>query len=205
MKKRIITIERQYGSGGSIIGKLAADKLGINCYNRQILEMTAQKCGISPEYLETAEENVPTSFLYSLLLSANPSRSIEDNLPLSDKVFLMESRIITDISNEEESFVLVGRCGNYILEEKGCFSVYIYADPEDRIERAIKEYGIAQNKAEQIMKKADKRRETFYNVNTGRLWQDKDQYALCLNSAELGDELCAELIVKAYRKYNGIE
>ena len=205
VKKRIITIERQYGSGGSIIGKLAADKLGINCYNRQILEMTAQKCGISPEYLETAEENVPTSFLYSLLLSANPSRSIEDNLPLSDKVFLMESRIITDISNEEESFVLVGRCGNYILEEKGCFSVYIYADPEDRIERAIKEYGIAQNKAEQIMKKADKRRETFYNVNTGRLWQDKDQYALCLNSAELGDELCAELIVKAYRKYNGIE
>lgn len=205
MKKRIITIERQYGSGGSIIGKLAADKLGINCYNRQILEMTAQKCGISPEYLETAEENVPTSFLYSLLLSANPSRSIEDNLPLSDKVFLMESRIMTDISNEEESFVLVGRCGNYILEEKGCFSVYIYANPEDRIERAIKEYGIAQNKAEQIMKKADKRRETFYNVNTGRLWQDKDQYALCLNSAELGDELCAELIVKAYRKYNGIE
>ena len=204
-EKRIITIERQYGSGGSIIGKLAADKLGINCYNRQILEMTAQKCGISPEYLETAEENVPTSFLYSLLLSANPSRSIEDNLPLSDKVFLMESRIITDISNEEESFVLVGRCGNYILEEKGCFSVYIYANPEDRIERAIKEYGIAQNKAEQIMKKADKRRETFYNVNTGRLWQDKDQYALCLNSAELGDELCAELIVKAYRKYNGIE
>ena len=205
VKKRIITIERQYGSGGSIIGKLAADKLGINCYNRQILEMTAQKCGISPEYLETAEENVPTSFLYSLLLSANPSRSIEDNLPLSDKVFLMESRIITDISNEEESFVLVGRCGNYILEEKGCFSVYIYANPEDRIERAIKEYGIAQNKAEQIMKKADKRRETFYNVNTGRLWQDKDQYALCLNSAELGDELCAALIVKAYRKYNGIE
>lgn len=205
VKKRIITIERQYGSGGSIIGKLAADKLGINCYNRQILEMTAQKCGISPEYLETAEENVPTSFLYSLLLSANPSRSIEDNLPLSDKVFLMESRIITDISNEEESFVLVGRCGNYILEEKGCFSVYIYANPEDRIERAIKEYGIAQNKAEQIMKKADKRRETFYNVNTGRLWQDKDQYALCLNSAELGDELCAELIVKAYKKYNGID
>lgn len=205
MKKRIITIERQYGSGGSIIGKLAADKLGINCYNRQILEMTAQKCGISPEYLETAEENVPTSFLYSLLLSANPSRSMEDNLPLSDKVFLMESRIITDISNEEESFVLVGRCGNYILEEKGCFSVYIYANPEERIERAVREYGIAQNKAEQIMKKADKRRETFYNVNTGRLWQDKDQYALCLNSAELGDELCADLIVKAYKRYNGIE
>ncbi len=202
MKKKIITIERQYGSGGSVIGKLAAEKLGLSYYNRQILEMTAEKCGISPEYLESAEENVPTSFLYSLLLSANPARSVEDSLPLSDKVFLMESRIINEIAEKEDSFVLVGRCGSYILEEKGCFSVYIYANPDDRLRRAIEEYGIPENKAEAIMKKADKRRETFYNVNTGKLWQDKDGYALCLNSSELGDELCAELIVKAYTEYN---
>lgn len=202
MKKTIITIERQYGSGGSNIGKLTAEKLGINCYNRQILEMTAQRCGIAPEYLESAEENVPTSFLYSLLLSANPARTMEENLPLSDKVFLMESRIINEIADNEKSFVLVGRCGSYILEEKGCFSVYIYADPEYRIKRAIEQYDINENKAESVMKKADKRRETFYNVNTGRVWQDKDQYALCLNSAQLGDELCAEMIVKAYNEYN---
>ena len=202
MKKTIITIERQYGSGGSIIGKLAAEKLGISCYNRQILEMTAERCGIAPEYLESAEENVPTSFLYSLLLSANPGRTMEENLPLSDKVFLMESRIINEIADNEKSFVLVGRCGSYILEDKGCFSVYIYADPEYRMKRAIKEYEINENKAESVMKKADKRRETFYNVNTGRVWQDKDQYSLCLNSAELGDELCAEIIVKAYKEYN---
>ena len=202
MKKRIITIERQYGSGGSVIGKLTAEKLGINFYNRQILEMTAEKCGISPDYLESAEENVPTSFLYSLLLSANPARSMEDSLPLSDKVFLMESRIITEIAEKEDSFVLVGRCGSYVLEDKGCFSVYIYADPAERAKRAVAEYGIAPNKAESTMKKADKRRETFYNVNTGRLWQDKDSYCLCLNSAVLGDELCAELIVKAYNEYN---
>ena len=202
MKKTIITIERQYGSGGSNIGRLTAEKLGINCYNRQILEMTAQRCGIAPEYLESAEENVPTSFLYSLLLSANPARTMEENLPLSDKVFLMESRIINEIADNEKSFVLVGRCGSYILEEKGCFSVYIYADPEYRIKRAIEQYDINENKAESVMKKADKRRETFYNVNTGRVWQDKDQYALCLNSAQLGDELCAELIVKAYNEYS---
>ncbi|MBR1431481.1 AAA family ATPase [Ruminococcus sp.] len=202
MKKTIITIERQYGSGGSNIGRLTAEKLGINCYNRQILEMTAQRCGIAPEYLESAEENVPTSFLYSLLLSANPARTMEENLPLSDKVFLMESRIINEIADNEKSFVLVGRCGSYILEEKGCFSVYIYADPEYRIKRAIEQYDINENKAESVMKKADKRRETFYNVNTGRVWQDKDQYALCLNSAQLGDELCAEMIVKAYNEYN---
>ena len=202
MKKTIITIERQYGSGGSAIGKLTAEKLGVNCYNRQILEMTAQRCGMSAEYLETAEENVPTSFLYSLLLSANPARTMEDNLPLSDKVFLMESRIINEIADNEKSFVLVGRCGNYILEERGCFSVYIYADPKSRVKRAIEDYKIPENKAESVMKKADKRRETFYNVNTGGVWQDKDQYALCLNSAVLGDELCAEIIVKAYNEYN---
>ena len=202
MKKTIITIERQYGSGGSIIGKLAAEKLGLNFYNRQILEMTAERCGIAPEYLETAEENVPTSFLYSLLLSANPARTMEENLPLSDKVFLMESRIINEIADREKSFVLVGRCGSYILEERGCFSVFIYADPESRIKRAVEQYEVSENKAESVMKKADKRRETFYSVNTGRGWQDKDQYSLCLNSAELGDDLCAELIVKAYLEYN---
>jgi len=202
MKKQIITIERQYGSGGSAIGKLAAEKLGVNCYNRQILEMTAERCGISAEYLESAEESVPTSFLYSLLLSANPARTMEDNLPLSDKVFLMESRIINEIAEKEQSFVLVGRCGSYILEDKGCFSVYIYASHEDRIKRAIEDYKIPENKAENMLKKADKRRETFFNVNTGKSWQDKDIYSLCLNSAELGDELCAEIIVKAYQEYN---
>lgn len=202
MKKPIITIERQYGSGGSIIGKIAAEKLGINYYNRKILEMTADKCGLSPELLETAEETVPTSFLYSLLLSANPARSTEENLPLSDKVFLMESRIISELAETEDSFVLVGRCGSYILEDRGCFSVYIYSSQSNRVKRAIDEYGISKNKAESIMKKADKRRETFFNVNTGRSWQDKDMYSLCLNSGELGDELCAEIIVKAYNEYN---
>jgi cytidylate kinase len=98
--------------------------------------------------------------------------------------------------------VLVGRCGSYILEDKGCFSVYIYAPHEARIQRVISQYGVAPNKAENMLKKIDKRRETFFNVNTGRSWQDKDLYSLCLNSAELGDELCAELIVKAYSEYN---
>lgn len=201
MKKPIITIERTYGSGGSAIGRLVAEKLGINCYNRQILDMTAERCGFDKEQIESAEETVPTSFLYSLLMTANPTRTLEDNLPLSDKVFIMESQIINEIAEKEDSFVLVGRCGNYILEEKGCFSVFIYAPQDARIKRAVEKYGIKENKAENFMKKTDKRRETFFNVNTGKNWLDKDIYCLCLNS-ELGDELCAELIVKAYNEYN---
>jgi cytidylate kinase len=201
LKKPIITIERTYGSGGSEIGRIVAEKLGVNCYNRQILEMTADRCGFDKEQIESAEETVPTSFLYSLLMTANPSRSMEDNLPLSDKVFIMESKIINELAEKEDSFVLVGRCGSYILEEKGCFSVFIYAPQEFRIKRAIEKYGIKANKAESVMKKTDKRRETFFNVNTGKNWLDKDIYCLCLNS-ELGDELCADLIVKAYNEFN---
>ena len=204
MKKPIITIERTYGSGGSEIGRIVAEKLGVNCYNRQILEMTADRCGFDKEQIESAEETVPTSFLYSLLMTANPSRSMEDNLPLSDKVFIMESKIINELADKEDSFVLVGRCGSYILEEKGCFSVFIYAPQEYRIKRAIEKYGIKENKAESFMKKTDKRRETFFNVNTGKNWLDKDIYCLCLNS-ELGDELCADLIVKAYNEFNKIK
>lgn len=205
MKKRIITIERQYGSGGSVIGKLVSEKLNIQCYNRQILEMTAQKCGLSMESLENAEENVPTSFLYSLLLASNASKSFEDNLPLSDKVFIMESDIIRNLAKQEESFVLVGRCGNYILEDEGCFRVFIYGSKEERIKHAVEKYGVDQKKAESFLRKTDKRRETFYNSNSGRSWQDKEQYELCLNSSELGDELCAEIIVETFKKVNGIK
>lgn len=204
MKKRIITIERQYGSGGSVIGKLVSEKLGIPCYNRQILEMAAEKCGLPTESLETAEENVPTSFLYSLLLASNTSKSYEENLPLSDRVFIMESDIIRNLAKQQENFVLVGRCGNYILEDEGCFSVFIYGNKEKRIKRAVEDYGVELKKAETFLRKADKRRETFYNSNSGRVWQDKDQYELCLNSAELGDELCADIIVSTFRKLNGI-
>ena len=119
-------------------------------------------------------------------------------------IFIMESKIINELADKEDSFVLVGRCGSYILEEKGCFSVFIYAPQEFRIKRAIEKYGIKENKAESVMKKTDKRRETFFNVNTGKNWLDKDIYCLCLNS-ELGDELCADLIVKAYNEFNKIK
>ena len=205
MKKRIITIERQYGSGGSIIGKLVADRLAIPCYNRQILEMTAQKCGLPLESLENAEEKVPTSFLYSLLLASNVNKSYEDNLPLSDKVFIMESDIIRNLAKQEESFVLVGRCGNYILENEGCFRVFIYGNKEKRIKRAIEDYGISPEKAETFLRKSDKRRETFYNSNSGRVWHDKEQYELCLNSSELGDELCADIIIDTFKKLNSLK
>jgi len=200
MKNRIITIEREYASGGRDIGKRVAEELGIPFYNREILEMAAQKSGVTSDYLENAEEVAPKSFLYSLMLSSNPTRSIEENLPLSDKIYIIESQIINEIA-EKGDCVIVGRCANYILGDKhNVFSVFIYSNTDKRIERAVKEYNIDPKKAPSLIKKFDKRRETFYSVNTGGNWYDKDNYALCVNSAVYGVENSAKLIIDALQK-----
>lgn len=197
ISNRIITIEREYASGGRDVGKLVADKLGIPFYNREILEMAAEESGVSPEYLETAEEQAPKSFLYSLMLSSNPTRSIEENLPLSDKIYIIESRIIQEVAKQSDC-VIVGRCANYILGNRyNLFSAFIYSTKEERIKRAVEKYGIDERKAPSILKKFDKRRETFYSVNTGGNWYDKDNYDICLNSGRLGIDFCADIIIKS--------
>ena len=97
MSHRIITIEREYASGGREIGEMIAERLGIPCYNREILQMASERCNVSMEYLETAEEAAPKSFLYTLMLTSSPTRTIEENLPLSDKVYIIETNIIRKI------------------------------------------------------------------------------------------------------------
>lgn len=203
MSNRIITIEREYASGGREIGQKVAQELGIPFYNREILEMASERCGVSVEYLASAEEAAPKSFLYTLMLSSNPTHSIEDNLPLSDKVYIVETNIIRELA-EKEDCVIVGRCASYILRDMDrMFSTFIYADKETRVKRAVESYGIEPRRAEAMLRKSDKRRETFYSINTGGNWYDKSNYSLCLNSGVLGIDLCAEMIVNAVKKTVG--
>ena len=107
MKHPIITIEREYGSGGSVVGKRVAEKLGIPFYNHEILEMAAERLGVPVAKLEGAEESSPKSFLYTLLLNSNPARTMEDNLPVSDKLYITETQIIKELA-EQGSCVIVG-------------------------------------------------------------------------------------------------
>ena len=203
MSNRIITIEREYASGGREIGQKVAQELGISFYNREILEMASERCGVSVDYLDSAEEAAPKSFLYTLMLSSNPTRSIEDNLPLSDKVYIVETNIIRELA-EKEDCVIVGRCASYILRDLDrMFSTFIYADTEARVKRAVESYGIEPRRAEAMLRKSDKRRETFYSINTGGNWYDKSNYALCMNSSALGIDLCAEMIVNAVKRTIG--
>ncbi len=203
MSNRIITIEREYASGGREIGQRVAKELGIAFYNREILEMASERCGVSVDYLASAEEAAPKSFLYTLMLSSNPTRSIEDNLPLSDKVYIVETNIIRELA-EKEDCVIVGRCASYILRDLDrMFSTFIYADTDARIKRAVDSYGIEPRRAEAMLRKSDKRRENFYSINTGGNWYDKSNYALCLNSNVLGIDLCTDIIVNSVKRTIG--
>ncbi len=199
MKYPIITIEREYGSGGVLIGKRVAEELGIPFYNHEILEMAAERMGVPISKLEGAEENSPKSFLYSLLLNSNPNRAMEDNIPISDKVYLMETKIIAELAAQGPC-VIVGRCANHILRENpNHFSAFIYAPKAYRLKFAQTAYNVPEREIETLLPRVDNRREKFYNINTGGNWHDKDNYTLCLNSSKFGTEGCVDMIIHAVK------
>ncbi len=197
MNHPIITIEREYGSGGSVIGKQVAEQLGIPFYNHEILEMAAERLGVPVTKLEGAEESSPKSFLYTLLLNSNPARTMEDNLPVSDKLYITETQIIQELA-EQGSCVIVGRCGNWILRENPHkFSIFAYASKSFRLQYAQQAYHVPEKEIGVVLPKIDSRREKFYNINTGGNWHDKNNYILCLNTGKLGIENSVSLVVNA--------
>ncbi|MDE6658192.1 MAG: cytidylate kinase-like family protein [Oscillospiraceae bacterium] len=197
MKNPIITIEREYGSGGSVIGKLVAEKLGIPFYNHEILEMASEKLGVPVTKLVGAEESSPKSFLYTLLLNSNPARTMGDNLPVSDKIYITETQIIKELA-QQGSCVIVGRCANWILRDNPYkFGVFAYAPKAFRMQYAQDTYHVPAKDIDTLLAKTDSRREKFYNINTGGNWYDKGNYALCLNTGKLGIDGAVNLIVNA--------
>ena len=201
MKHPIITIEREYGSGGSVIGKLVAEQLNIPFYNHEILEMASERMNIPVPKLEGAEESSPKSFLYTLLLNSNPARTMEDNIPVSDKLYITETQIIKELA-AEGSCVIVGRCANWILRDNPCrFSTFIYARSDYRLQYAQTHYDVPAKDIDSLLSRIDSRREKFYNINTGGNWHDKGNYVMCLNSGMLGIDAAASVIVKSVEHY----
>lgn len=196
-RKLIITIGREYGSGGRMIGKKLADQLGISFYNKEIIEMAAQKSGMSEEAFEKVDETAASSLLYSIATGSYMFGNYvapQVELPLNDKLFILESEIIKSIANRE-SCVIVGRCADYILKDrKDVVNVFIHASKETRKQRVISEYGIAANKADGYLTKIDKKRNTYYNYYTGEKWGDCTNYHLCLDSSVLSIDGCVNMI-----------
>ncbi len=197
-RKRIITIERQYASGGLEIGHKVSELLGIPIYNREILKRASEKINIAQEYLESSEESASASLLMSLSMAMSTMGNIYENIPLPDKLFFAESEIIRELA-ESESCIIVGRCADYILRDRDdCIKVFIYADHDYRIQRTIENYGIPEKDAENTVKRNDKRRSGFYSFNAGKKWGAKENYDLCLNSSTLGIKSCADIIAGVF-------
>lgn len=196
-EKMIITIGRSYGSGGREIGEKLAKALNIPFYNREILQMAAKQSGMSEEVFEKVDETAASSLLYSVVsgtyMFGNHSAPMID-LPINDKLFILQSDIIKKIANEG-SAVIVGRCADYILrDDPSCFNVFIHADIKKRVERAVNIYGLENRKVEEYINKMDKKRSTFYRYYSGEKWGDSNNYHLCIDSGAVGIDGAVELI-----------
>ncbi len=199
--RTLITIGREFGSGGHQIGTELAKELDIPFYDKELLEKAAKDSGISKEFFESQDEKPTGSFLFSLVMDSYttmsfPSR-LYNELPLNQKIFLAQIETIKKIA-EKGSCVLIGRCADYALEyNPNHLSVFLHADLEARIKRVSKLYDLSNDKAKELILKTDKSRATYYNFYTNKKWGDKDNYHLSIDTALYGINGTIELIKKA--------
>lgn len=188
MKQGIITISREFGSGGRTIGKAVARKLGIPCYDAELITEMAKQSGFAEDYVREAGEYAPGGLLNSMFTSRAGGPTNEDIL------WQIQCNIVAQLAKKGPC-VIVGRCGDYILRDRpDVLKVFVHADMAFRAKRIVEVYGQREESPEQRLKDKDKRRSTYYRFYTGRRWGQLDTYDLMLNSGVLGIEKCTELI-----------
>lgn len=198
-KYNIIAIERQYASGGRTIGKKVAREKGIPYYGKEILDMAAERNGQTAQYIEHLEETATNSMFYTFMAAYKATRGDVEILSPEDMLLFTETEIIKELAGEGPC-VLIGRSAGCILKDrKDVLRVFIYADDEQRIQRAVDDYGHSAKEAAGILRKFDKRRANFYNVNYNLKWEDKAGYHICLDSGKLGLDACANIILNAVK------
>lgn len=191
----VITISREFGSGGHEIGQQLARKLGIAFYDKQLIEMTARQSGFTEEYIEQHEQKLANNLLYDLY--EQEYAYVNEKKPPLDALFLIQSKIIREVSRQEPC-VIVGRCANFILKDQpGVLNVFIHADTEFRKQRAVAEYGIKQASAEQVVERIDRERSNYCWHYTNKVWNDSTNYHLTVDSSALGIEHAVDLIAEA--------
>lgn len=196
---KIITITRQYGSGGREIGEKLAEKLGVKFYDKELITRAAKESGFAEVAFERAEEKATNSLLYSIAMGMNAYGSQDfgfSSLSIDDRIFLAQSNIIRKVAAEGPC-VIVGRCADYILkEEPDMVSVFLQASLDFRIDRATKLYGITKEKAAEEVLKYDKRRANYYNYHTSEKWGSIGNYDLVLRTDKHSIDRNVELIAE---------
>ena len=195
--KTVITIGRQFGSGGREIGEKLSKAYGINYYDRELLARAAKESGFCEEILQNHDERPTNSFLYNLVIDTysfgyNSSSFVD--MPISQKVFLAQFDTIKKVADEGPC-VIVGRCADYALDGRtNVINLFIYADEDFKIKRVMDIYDLDENKARDMINKKDKQRQSYYNYYTNRKWGKADTYDLCINSSVLGIDGSVKLI-----------
>ncbi len=186
----VVTIAREYGSGGRYVGKLLAEKLGLNLYDKNLISVVSGESGLSASYIEKNEQNIHGNLLSSF------NTQYYNNLSNDDNLFIAESKAIKEIA-EKGGCVIIGRCANYILRDnKNAFNIFLYSDDENKIKRAVKFYGVNEKNALNEINKINKSREKHYSYYTGRKWRDFSDYDIAVNVDTYGVEKTADILAR---------
>ena len=192
MAKRIITISREFGSGGRFIGEKVAKKLGITYYDKNIISEIAEKSGLSPKYIQESAELSPKKGLFAYALAGRDitGKSVED------MVYEAQRKVILELA-EKESCVIIGRNADFILRDwNAVLNVFIHGDMPEKIQRITRLYNVGEQEAVKMMADTDKRRMANYNFYTEQNWGKASNYTLCLNSSEIGYDKCEAIIIE---------
>lgn len=194
MKTRFITIEREYGSGGTMIGRLLSEKTGIPCYGREILEAVSKKHSISIDRIEQYEETATSSFLYSFFALARAQSGDPNMLTAEGHVFVAEQAEIRRLAADGSS-IFLGHCASEAIKDRnGVIRVFIRGENKDKLKRIVEDYRVPENMAEATMKRFDKKRSNYYYANTLKHWNDFKNYDIVLNSSTLGIDGCVNVL-----------
>lgn len=194
MNKKIITISREFGSGGRSIGKAVADALEIPYYDKELIKKVAEETGMSPEYVKNAGEYAPSKSFFSYLPLLEGRSNPVGGMSASDFLWCMQSKVILELA-EKGACVIVGRCADYILKDNpNAFHIFIHASAEFRAERIVSLYGEGEKKPEERLSDKDGRRKVHYKHFTGREWGRCQNYNLALDSGKIGIERCISVI-----------
>lgn len=192
MGNRIITISREFGSGGRTIGKKTAEKLGIPCYDAELIQKIAEESGFDADYVREEGEYASGGRLSPFF--ANRSMGPTNQ----DKLWNIQKKVILELA-EKGPCVIVGRCADYILQDKAdCLKVFIFADMAHRGERIVREYGERDATPEQRLKEKDKRRAAYHRFYTDMKWGHAQNYNICLDSGSLGIDKCVEILTDLF-------
>ena len=200
MEKKIITISREFGSGGRTIGRMVAEKLGIPFYDKELVDQIALESGFAPKFIEEHGEHSPGRSLFSYAFAPQGVPGVMNGLSAADFLWNIQCSVILQLADQGPC-VIVGRNADYILKDRDdCLHAFIHADMDFRADRIVRLYGESEKSPGARLQEKDKRRKANYQHYTGRVWGQAQNYDVCLNSSSLGIDRCVEILLDMTNK-----